>query len=207
MVIPYAPSFAHILICYLQRQVRSVGPEQPSMATRNQIREGILEHAVLHGEFTLSSGKSSDYYIDKYQFGTRPQLLDAIAESLAERFQEVFPGADRFAVPALGAVPLAGPLSIHLDLPYVIVRKEQKEHGTGSRLEGTFSRGETVPIVEDIVTTGGEAIRSLEALQAEDLEVPGVLCVVSRQEGGEDNLEERGVPLHSLFTATDLNLK
>ncbi len=177
------------------------------MSTGDQLKKEILEHAVLHGDFTLRSGKSSDYYIDKYEFETRPDLLRSITRAFAERIPSLYPDVDRLAVPALGGVPLGTALSLELDLPVIIVRKSEKEYGSGSKMEGTFEAGDRVLIVEDIVTTAGEAIRTLNALREEDLDVVGVTCVVNREEGGEENLADEGMTLHSLFTASRLGLK
>jgi len=177
------------------------------MTNRNNLREQILEHAVLHGEFTLRSGTSSSYYIDKYEFETRPELLRKITAAFVELINEQYPDVERLAVPALGGVPLGSTLSVEMDRPMIIVRKEQKDHGTGSQIEGPFNPGDRVLIVEDIVTTAGEAIRTLNALREEKLDVMGVTCVVNRQEGGEENLAEEGVELRSLFTASGLGLK
>lgn len=172
-----------------------------------QLNEAIVDAAVEYGEFTLSSGGQSDYYIDKYQFETRPELLRAITSELASLIRETYEDVDRLAVPALGGVPLGATLCVEMDLPYVIIRKKEKEYGTESQIEGTFQEGERVVIVEDIVTTASEALRTLDSLQEEQLNVLGVTCVVSRQEGGEENLAERDIELNPLRTATELGLK
>ncbi len=172
-----------------------------------QLKEAILDASVEYGDFTLSSGRRSDYYIDKYQFETRPELLRNITGKLSRLIHDVYEDIDRLAVPALGGVPLGATLCVDMDLPYVIIRKQEKEYGTESQIEGTFSEGERVVIVEDIVTTASEALRTLDTLQEEDLNVLGVTCVVSRQEGGEENLADRGIELNPLLTATELGLK
>lgn len=172
-----------------------------------QLKEDIVDAAVEYGEFTLSSGGTSDYYIDKYLFETRPELLRDIASELSTVIRNTYENVDRIAVPALGGVPLGAVLCVEMDLPYVIVRKEQKEYGTESKIEGTFSEDERVVIVEDIVTTASEAIRTLKTLREAHLNVLGVTCVVSREEGGEENLADHGIELQPLLTATELGLK
>ncbi len=172
-----------------------------------QLKEAIVDASVEYGEFTLSSGERSDYYIDKYLFETRPDLLKDITTELSTLLEKTYNDVDRFAVPALGAVPLGAVLCVEMGVPYVIVRKEEKEYGTESRMEGRFSAGDRVVIVEDIVTTAGEAIRTLDTLEEADLEVVGVTCVVSREEGGEEHLAERGIDLNPLLTASELGLK
>ena len=110
---------------------------------------------MLEGDFLLRSGKRSTWYLDKYRFETRPDLLRALGERLAEAAREGEPGAVRLAGPALGAVALAASASMASGLPFIIVRGETKEYGTANRIEGLFQRGDLVCLVEDVVTSGG----------------------------------------------------
>jgi orotate phosphoribosyltransferase len=155
--------------------------------------------AVKFGEFELSHGGTSNYYVDKYVFETDPQCLDAIADAFAERV-----GDRRLAGVALGAVPLAAATSVASGNPYVIVRKETKEYGTGNRIEGDFDEGEELIVLEDIATTGQSAIDAVEALREAGATVERVLVVVDRQEGARENLAEHDVELDSLLTAEEL---
>src|SRR5204863_8518749 len=115
--------------------------------------QAIREHAYLEGDFLLRSGRRSSYYLDKYRFETRPDLLGPLGERIAEAVAEVEPDAVRLAGPELGAVALAAAASLASGLPFLIVRKEAKEYGTGNRLEGVFEEGECVCLVEDVVTS------------------------------------------------------
>ena len=155
--------------------------------------------AVKFGEFELSHGGTSQYYVDKYVFETDPDCLAAIADAFAERV------ADRtLAGVALGAVPLAAATSVAAGNPYVIVRKEAKEYGTGNRIEGTFDEGERVVVLEDIATTGQSAIDAVDALREAGAIVDRVLVVVDREEGAAENLAAHDVELDSLVTASEL---
>jgi len=155
--------------------------------------------AVQFGEFELSSGGTSEYYVDKYLFETDPTCLRAIAEAFAERV-----GSAKLAGVALGAVPLVAATSMVGGNEYVIVRKSAKEYGTGNRIEGRFDEGEEVVVLEDIATTGGSALSAVEALREAGAVVNRVLVVVDREEGARENLAEADVELESLVTASDL---
>src|SRR5438874_10253612 len=98
------------------------------------LAEALVEHAYLEGDFVLRSGRRSRYYLDKYRFETRPDLLRPLGEALAGAVREHEPEADRLAGPELGAVALAAAASLESELPFLIVRKEAKEHGTSKRL-------------------------------------------------------------------------
>jgi orotate phosphoribosyltransferase len=155
--------------------------------------------AVRFGEFELSHGGTSSYYVDKYVFETDPACLDAIAAAFAERVD-----GETLAGVALGAVPLVAVTSTVANTPYVIVRKEAKEYGTGNRIEGSFEAGEEVVVLEDIATTGRSAIDAVEALREAGATVERVLVVVDREEGARENLADHGVELGSLVTASEL---
>jgi orotate phosphoribosyltransferase len=159
---------------------------------------------VLRGSFRLRSGAISSYYIDKYLFTTRPDLLRRIAAALAALLP---PETQRLAGPVLGAVPLVTAVALHTGIPSVIVRTDApKEYGTAKQIEGTLEPGERLALVEDVVTTGGAALAAVASLRAAGAEVLQALCVVDREEGGADAFARAGVPLRALFTRTGLGL-
>ncbi len=164
----------------------------------------VREHALLRGDFLLRSGRRSPYYLDKYRFETRPELLAPIGERLAAAVREHEPEAVRIAGPALGAVTLAAAASLSGGLPFVIVRGEVKAYGTSNRIEGAFEPGELVCLVEDVVTAGGALADAVEALREAGLVVRNAVCVVDREEGGADALARLGVRLRSLFVASQI---
>ena len=164
----------------------------------------LVEHAYLEGDFLLRSGKRSKYYLDKYRFETRPELLRQLGERIAATVREHAADATRLAAPELGAVALAAAASLDSGLPFLIVRKEAKEYGTGNRLEGPYDLGECVCLVEDVVTSGGALVESIEAVRAAGLVVHTAVCVVDREEGGADALARRAVRLRPLFRASEL---
>ena len=161
----------------------------------------LREHALLEGDFLLRSGRRSSYYLDKYRFETRPELLGPLGERLAAAAHEHEPDAVRLAGPALGAVALAASASLASGLPFVIVRDSAKEYGTANRLEGPFEAGEIVCLLEDVVTSGGALAEAVSALREAGLVVRNAICVVDREEGGADALARLGVRLRCLYRA------
>jgi orotate phosphoribosyltransferase len=172
--------------------------------TREELARGLREVAYLEGDFLLRSGRRSKYYLDKYRFETRPELLRPLGELIAAAVAEHEPEADRLAGPELGAVALAAAASLESGLPFLIVRKQAKDYGTSNRLEGVSSEGDRVCLVEDVVTSGGAAIEAIDALREAGLRVSNAVCVVDREEGGVDALARHAVRLRPLFTASEL---
>ncbi len=174
------------------------------MSTPDPLAAALVEHAYLEGDFLLRSGKRSRYYLDKYRFETRPELLRPIGERIAATVREHAPDATRLGAPELGAVALAAAASLDSGLPFLIVRKEAKEYGTANRLEGPYEEGECICLVEDVVTSGGALLDSVAALRDAGLVVHTAVCVVDREEGGADALARHAVRLRPLFRASEL---
>jgi orotate phosphoribosyltransferase len=172
--------------------------------TDDELKLALREHAYLEGDFVLRSGKRSRYYLDKYRFETRPDILAALGERIANAVAEFEPDAVRLAGPELGAVALAAAGSLASGLPFLIVRKAAKEYGTSNRLEGVFEEGECVCLVEDVVTSGGALLESVSALREAGLTVRTAVCVVDREEGGAEALERAVVRLRPIFRAREL---
>ena len=163
----------------------------------------IREAALLEGDFVLSSGERSSFYVDKYLFSTEPDLLRDVAGELAEQIPD---GVERLAGVELGAVPLVVATALATGLPYVIVRKSAKEHGSsaGQSIEGNLEEGETVVLIEDVVTTGTQAIRAAERLRETGVEVACIVAVLDRRD--EDGQEIGGFPLRSLLRMEELRV-
>jgi orotate phosphoribosyltransferase len=172
--------------------------------TDDELKRALKDHAYLEGDFLLRSGKRSRYYLDKYRFETRPDLLRALGERIAAGVREYAPDATVIAGPELGAVALAAAASLESGLPFVIVRKAAKGYGTDQRLEGTWEPGASACLVEDVVTSGGAAVSAVEALRDAGVTVSTAVCVVDREEGGSDELARHAVRLRPLFRASDV---
>jgi orotate phosphoribosyltransferase len=172
--------------------------------TRDQLAGALRDAAYLEGDFVLRSGRRSKYYLDKYRFETRPDLLAPLGRAIAEAVREHDPEATRLAGPELGAVALAAAASLESGLPFLIVRKEAKDYGTSKRLEGVFEPGERVCLIEDVVTTGGAALEAVQALRDAGLQVSSAICVVDREEGGIDTFARQAVRLRPLYRSSEL---
>jgi orotate phosphoribosyltransferase len=153
----------------------------PDLASR------IREAALLEGDFVLSSGKRSSFYVDKYLFSTEPDLLRDVAAALSDKLPD---GVERLAGVELGAVPLVVATALVSGLPYVIVRKSAKEHGTGRGIEGNLERGERVALIEDVVSTGAQAVQAARSLAEAGAEVVTIVAVLDRREVPVERLEE-----------------
>jgi orotate phosphoribosyltransferase len=171
---------------------------------KQELARAIREAAYLEGDFVLRSGRRSRYYLDKYRFETRPELLGPIGAAIAAAVRENEPDAVRLAGPELGAVPLSAAASLASGLPFLIVRGKAKDYGTSNRLEGVYEEGECVCLVEDVVTSGGAALEAVIALREAGLRVQNAVCVVDREEGGADELARHAVRLRPLYTASEL---
>ncbi len=172
--------------------------------TDAELKLALREAAYLEGDFVLRSGKRSAYYLDKYRFETRPDLLAPLGERIASAVAEFEPEAVRLAGPELGAVALATAGSLASGLPFLIVRKAAKDYGTSKRLEGVYDEGDCVCLVEDVVTSGGALLEAVEALREAGLTVRTAICVVDREEGGADALAGHAVRLRPIFRASEI---
>jgi orotate phosphoribosyltransferase len=172
--------------------------------TREQLATAIKQAAYLEGDFVLSSGKRSKYYLDKWRFETAPALLKEIARALAELLPD--PAPDRIAGVELGGVPLATALSLETSIPLLVVRRQAKEYGTAKGIEGVFEPGERVVLVEDVLTTAGQAIAAAQRVTEAGLDVIRIIYVIDRQEGAEANIRKAGFQPAALFTKSDLGI-
>ncbi|MEZ6232816.1 MAG: orotate phosphoribosyltransferase [Phycisphaerales bacterium] len=166
--------------------------------------------ALLRGTFTLRSGRTSSYYLDKYLFSTRPEILDRLGDLFAERIAAIGRDAGgpaaRLAGAELGGIPLVAVASLKTGLPSIFVRNAKKEYGTAKQVEGVLEKGDRVVFVEDVATTGGQALEAVKVLQELGARVLAVVAVIDRQEGARENIEGAGVRFESLFTKADLGV-
>jgi orotate phosphoribosyltransferase len=171
--------------------------------TKDQLAKRIAEVSLLHGEFTLRSGRKSNYYLDKYRFETQPDVLQALGKMFADR---VGVHVDRIAGAELGAVPLAAATAIASGKPCIFIRNQKKDYGTAKLVEGVLNPGETVLIVEDIMTTGGQVLESAKVLVDLGVKIDRIVGVIDRLEGARENIEKAGYVFESLFTTKDLGI-
>ena len=171
----------------------------------DELTQALKECGALQfGDFTLASGAKSSYYIDIKKASTNPRVLYLISQLMAMKMQDLNIRPDRIAGVVLGSVPLAAALSLATGVPYVMIRKEKKDHGTGKLIEGDLEAGDKVLVVEDVITTAGSSIKAIETLRASGTVVTDVISVIDREGGGRENLEDAGVAFHPLVKASDL---
>lgn len=166
----------------------------------------LAERSAKRGQFTLASGKQSTFYIDARLTTMSPEGLSIIGPLALSVLAKSNWHVDAIGGLTLGADPISYAISYasaqsNQPLRAFTVRKEAKDHGTGRLLEGPFRRGDRVAVIEDVITTGGSALRAIEAVRAADGVVAGVLALVDREEGGRQTIEEAGVPVVALVTA------
>jgi orotate phosphoribosyltransferase len=168
---------------------------------RKELASRIYHVSHLTGSFKLRSGQVSSEYFDKYLFEADPKLLKAIADEMAKLIPA---GTQVLAGLEMGAIPIATALSLKTGLPVVFVRKQAKDYGTSKVAEGADVRGRQVCVIEDVVTTGGQIVMSVNDLKGLGAVIDTVLCVIERDIKGRENLKKEGLALRSLFTMEEL---
>lgn len=164
----------------------------------------IVQVAYLKGDFVLRSGRRSNVYFDKYLFETRPAILRTLGQELALLVPD---SVDRLAAPELGAVLLGGAVMLETELPLVLVRKETKDYGTSKDVEGVLEPGDRVCLIEDVLTTGGEAIKAVGRLRDLGAVVVRLIAVLDREEGAAEAIAAAGLDYEPLFRKSDLPLE
>ncbi|MBE0519323.1 MAG: orotate phosphoribosyltransferase [Thermoplasmata archaeon] len=164
------------------------------------LKRMLVEMRVVQtGDFVLASGKRSKFFVNIKRASTDPKVLREIGKEMAPHV-----GDAKIAGMALGAVPIAVAVALETDRPYVMVRKEAKDHGTKELIEGEVNSGDTFVVVEDVATTGGSTMKVVNALREKGATVKKAIVVVDREEGATEMLSQQGVTLISIFKAKDL---
>lgn len=163
----------------------------------------LYDHGcVKFGTFTLKSGLTSPIYIDLRLLVSYPTVLKQVAASLIEVAQDLT--FDRIAAIPYAALPIGVAMGLLMDRPMIYPRRETKEHGTRRPIEGAFEAGETVLLIDDLITRGGSKLEAIRSLEAAALIVKDVLVLIDREQGGGSDLRNQGYRLHSLLTLGDL---
>ncbi len=157
--------------------------------------------AIRFGDFILSSGKRSNYYVDLKKATCDPEVLEMMADAVVDAMPE---GVEKIAGLELGSVPIAAVVSVKTRIPMIIVRKEKKGYGTGKRIEGELNDGENVLIIEDTTTTGGQIIKAINAIREAGGRVKDAVVIVNREEGADEALKSEGVGLISIIKAREI---
>ncbi len=180
------------------------------MYDRNALIELIRDRALKFGDFTLVSGKKSTYYLDGKQITLHAAGLRLVSEGLLDLLADL--EFDAVGGMSIGADPIIGGMLTvaaerSLDLVGVMVRKEAKGHGTGQAIEGPLQPGMKVIVFDDVVTTGGSALKAAQQIQEFGCEVVSMVGVIDRMQGGAQNFEEHRLPFRSLLDIRDFGIE
>jgi orotate phosphoribosyltransferase len=172
-------------------------------ALRQELQAYLLEYSLRFGDFTLTSGRKSDYYIDGKQTTLRSRGAYLVARLILDELKGA--AVDAIGGPTLGADPVVGAVAALAALESIpligfIVRKEAKEHGTQRLIEGPLLPGMRVAVFDDTVTTGRSLKHAIDQVEAARCTVVKVLAIVDRQEGARQSFAQWGYPFHALFT-------
>ncbi|HKH91404.1 MAG TPA: orotate phosphoribosyltransferase [Gemmatimonadaceae bacterium] len=179
------------------------------MTPHDRLLSILAERSARRGQFTLASGRQSTLYIDARLTTMSPDGLSLIGPLALAALRDVDWRVQAIGGLTLGADPISYAIAYAsadsaLPLRAFTVRKEAKAHGTGRLIEGPFREGDRVAVIEDVITTGGSALRAVEAIRAAGGTVAGVLALVDREEGGRDALVSAGLPVVALARASDI---
>jgi len=179
------------------------------MDKKDRLKKLVLEKAVKRGDFTLTSGQKSNYYINGKLIALTSDGLALMAEFFLDEIEKE--NADAVGGMVIGADPIVGAILALADqrglkLDGFLVRKEPKGHGTRSQVEGPVKDGARVVIIEDVSTTGGSAKKAIDALKELNCEIVKVITLVDRQQGAAENFAKWGYRFKSIFTKEELGL-
>lgn len=176
---------------------------------RSALAQSIAQASLLRGTFTLRSGRTSSYYLDKYRFSTKPEILKQLGEffqSTIKQIEEEVGTVNQLAGAELGGIPLVTVAGLSTGLTTIFVRNAKKDYGTAKQVEGIINQGDVVIFIEDVATTGGQALEAIEVLKSLGATVPAMMTVIDREEGARENIEAAGVKFVALFTKGDLGV-
>lgn len=172
----------------------------------------VRQEALKTGTFTLASGKTASYYLDCRLVTLHPRGANLIAAGMLERIEAISPAVDAVGGMAIGADPITASIVTLVgqrdgNLRGFMVRKEPKGHGAGRQVEGPVQAGQRVVIVEDVITSGGSALKAAEAAREFGLDVVKVIAIVDRLAGGKEAFAAAGLELETLLTIRDFGIE
>lgn len=159
-------------------------------------------NAIKFGEFKIKSGAISPIYITLRTLISHPRVMRQVAEAYVELLQTL--SFDRMAAVPYTALPIVAAISSVNEKPWIYTRKEAKEYGIKVPMEGEYNAGETIVVVDDLVTDGASKFDVIQPFQKEGLKVQDVVVLLDREQGASERLAAQGFALHSVFTMSDI---
>jgi uridine monophosphate synthetase len=176
---------------------------EPTKTIPPDLADALIDAGcVKFGDFELKSGDRSPIYFDLRLLTGHPELLSRVADAFAPILEELT--FDRLAAVPYAGLPIATAIALRLGRPLIYPRKEVKEYGTGATVEGGFHPGETLVLIDDLVTSAGSTVEAVEKLTAVGLEVQDVVVLIDREAGARASLRESGLELHAVFSLSEL---
>jgi orotate phosphoribosyltransferase len=180
------------------------------MNDRERLLEILKELSYEKGDFILTSGKRSKYYIDAKETTLNPEGMYLVGNLMYQMVKEI-PGISAVGGVSIGGDPLVCAVVLAAynqkqDLRGFLIRKEPKGHGTNQWVEGgkNLEKGMNVVILEDVITTGGSSLKAIDVTEKAGYTVKGIVAILDRLEGGKTAIESRGYIFRPIFTLTDL---
>jgi uridine monophosphate synthetase len=192
------PGVAAAEIKQLINTGRQSGSSITDLESKALVKDLFTAGCIKFGEFLLASGKTSPIYIDLRRVISYPAIFTRVINAYSQKLVNL--SYDRLAAVPYAALPLTGALSVRLQRPMIYPRKEVKAYGTAQKIEGDYQPGQVVIPIEDVITTGGSLLSTIQTLERAELVVRDVIVLVDRQQGGKANMETAGYKLHAILT-------
>lgn len=173
------------------------------LLSRDELAKELFEKGcIAFGEFTLSAGGKSPYYIDLRRIPSYPELYDKVTDLYVDLLHKL--DFDKVVGIATAGIPIAALTAYKLNKPFLYVRKEAKDYGLQKQIEGVLERGDKVVVVDDVITTGSNIIRAVDAIRSAGAVVNKAVVLVDREQGGSEALRKLNVELLSIVKASQL---